>query len=67
MTYIIKTQFKMKISDCCGAEMTDINIEDYGICPDCKDHCEFIDYDSDDDLIYNNFCHEGGIKYERNT
>jgi hypothetical protein len=33
----------MKISDCCGAEATDPVMEDYGICPDCKDHCEFID------------------------
>ena len=44
----------MKVSDCCGAEMTDPVMEDYGICPDCKDHCEWEDYDSDDDLIYNN-------------
>ena len=57
----------MKISDCCGAEMTKPIMEDYGICPDCKDNCEWVDYDSDDDLIYNNFCHEGGIKYESNT
>jgi hypothetical protein len=49
----------MKISDCCKAEM----IEE-GICPCCEDHCEWVDYDSDDDLIYNNFNHEGGIKYE---
>jgi hypothetical protein len=53
----------MKVSDCCGAEATDPVMEDYGICPDCKDHCEFKDYDSDDDLIYNNWCHEGGIKF----
>jgi hypothetical protein len=54
----------MKISDCCGAEMTEPIMEDYGICPECQDHCEWLDYDSDDNLIYNNFCHEGGIKYE---
>ena len=33
----------MKISDCCGAS-ADGN-EDYGICPDCKEHCEFNDED----------------------
>lgn len=33
------------------------------ICPCCEDHCEWIDYDSDDDQIYNNWCHEGGIKH----
>ena len=35
----------MKISDCCGAEAYsngDSSTEDYGICPDCKEHCEYI-------------------------
>ena len=27
-------------SNCCGA-MPVGNCEDYGICPDCKEHCEF--------------------------
>lgn len=31
------------ISNCCGA--SDIRFEDYGICPDCREHCEFIDED----------------------
>lgn len=41
----------MKISDCCGAAV-DGN-EDYGICPDCKEHCEFIDDEDDleDEII----------------
>jgi hypothetical protein len=56
-------RFFMKISDCCGTEMTEPIMQDYGICPDCQDHCEWVDYDSDDDLIYNNWCHEGGIKH----
>jgi hypothetical protein len=50
----------MKISDCCGAEITDKKI-----CSLCEEECKLVDYDSDDDSIYNNFCHEGGIKYER--
>jgi len=29
------------VSSCCGA--SDIRYEDYGICPDCKEHCDFID------------------------
>jgi hypothetical protein len=33
----------MKISNCCGAG--DLVYEDYGICPDCKEHCEFEDED----------------------
>jgi len=55
----------MKVTKCCGAEMTDQNIDK--ICPACQDDCEWVDYDSDDDLIYNNFNHEGGIKYESNN
>lgn len=38
----------MKISDCCGAEAYsngDSSTEDYGICPECKEHCEYIDVD----------------------
>jgi formylmethanofuran dehydrogenase subunit B len=50
----------MKVSNCCGAEMTDEIL-----CPSCQDDCDWVDYDSNDDDIYNNFCHEGGIKYER--
>jgi len=53
----------MKVSTCCQAEATDPLMLDYGICPECQDHCEFEDYDSDDDSIYNNWCHEGGIKF----
>ena len=28
------------LSNCCGAAAE--GNEDYGICPDCKEHCEFI-------------------------
>lgn len=57
-----------KISDCCGAAARDPIMLDYGICPDCKDHCEFIEEqdEPDDYQIYNNFNHEGGIKYTPN-
>ena len=41
----------MKVSECCGAyhEMA----EDYGICPDCKEHCEFVEEDEEfeEDII----------------
>lgn len=30
----------MKVSDCCQAPCIET---DYGICPDCKEHCEFVD------------------------
>ena len=33
-------------SDCCGA-YTDMT--EYGICPECLEHCEFIDEDEDED------------------
>lgn len=55
----------MKLSECCGAEATDPLMLDYGICPDCQEDCEFIDDEPDDDEIYNNFNHEGGIKYTK--
>jgi hypothetical protein len=52
----------MKVSTCCQAEAEN---EDYEICPECLEHCDFEDYDSDDDEIFNNFNHEGGIKYNK--
>ena len=36
----------LKYSSCCGAEAGDF--EDVGICPDCKEHCEFIEDDEDE-------------------
>lgn len=32
----------MKYSDCCGAACSHW---EYGICPDCKEHCDFHDED----------------------
>ena len=29
------------ILDCCGAYLADCHVE-YGICPDCQDHCEVV-------------------------
>lgn len=53
-----------KISECCGAAATDPIMLDYGICPECNEHCEFVEEKEPDDYrIYNNFNHEGGIKY----
>lgn len=39
----------MTISDCCGAEPrgSDIPWTDIGICPDCRDHCEYIEEDDE--------------------
>jgi hypothetical protein len=34
------------VSDCCGVEMTGIQM-DYGICPDCGEHCELVADDAD--------------------
>ena len=36
----------MLYSECCGAEGGDY--EDVGICPDCKEHCDFIEDDEDE-------------------
>lgn len=35
----------MKVSDCCGVPAYsngDSSTEDYGICPECLEHCDFI-------------------------
>jgi hypothetical protein len=41
---------KLKVSDCCGEEPRgngDNDSEDYGICPCCGEHCEYIEQDED--------------------
>ena len=41
----------MLISNCCGAENTgngDVDFAEFGICPDCKEHCEFEELGEDD-------------------
>lgn len=39
----------MKISDCCGAPCAGIDgCEETGICPDCKEHCEWVDDEEDE-------------------
>lgn len=35
------------ISDCCGAKAFG-ELTDLGICPDCKEHCEYIEVDEDE-------------------
>ena len=42
----------MLISNCCGAANKsngDTDYAEFGICPECKEHCEFIDEDSLED------------------
>jgi len=36
------------VSDCCGAS-TDMS--EYGLCPECLEHCDFIDEDEDEDEV----------------
>jgi hypothetical protein len=36
----------MIVSNCCGAPAVE-NSEDIGICPDCLEHCEFVDEDEE--------------------
>ena len=33
-------------SDCCGAYTS---MPEYGLCPDCMEHCEFYDEDEDEE------------------
>lgn len=37
----------MKISDCCGVPPIG-NSDDYGICPECKEHCDYVNDNADD-------------------
>ena len=38
----------MKVSDCCGASPDGIDgCKDVGICPDCKEHCEWLEEDDE--------------------
>ena len=45
MENVIRVYF---VSDCCGCEMTFAQT-DYGICPDCGEHCEVIRQEVSDD------------------
>jgi len=35
------------VSSCCGA--SGFEFEDYGICPDCREHCDFVDLEDEED------------------
>jgi hypothetical protein len=48
----------MKVSDCCKAE-----IEKENICTFCEEECKVIDYEPNDEQIYNTFNCEGGINF----
>jgi len=37
----------MLVSNCCGRPVVG-NSDDYGLCPECKDHCEYIDDEIED-------------------
>ena len=44
----------MLISSCCGANNTgngDSDFAEYGICPECGEHCEFIEEDDEEVCI----------------
>jgi len=33
---------KERVTDCCGAPPVGAS-EDMGLCPECKEHCEYVD------------------------
>jgi hypothetical protein len=44
----------MLVSNCCGASNRgngDSDYAEYGICPECKEHCEFVDDDDSGDEL----------------
>lgn len=38
----------MPVSECCGVEAGEYL--DYGLCPECKEHCDFVDDDEEEDI-----------------
>lgn len=43
----------MKVTDCCGSPAYsngDCDTEDFGICPECGEHCEYVDDGEDEDI-----------------
>ena len=49
---------KMKVSNCCGAppySNGDSSTEDYGICPACKEHCEYVEHEDNEVAEINGF------------
>jgi len=43
----------MKVSNCCGYEIGDPHYLDIGICPDCKEHCDFEEIDEEEETDLN--------------
>jgi len=41
------------VSDCCGVPPKgngDCDTSDFGICPECGEHCEYVDYSDEDEM-----------------
>lgn len=49
----------MKYSDCCEAPMS-LEMEDFGICPECKEHCGIYDDEDEDEELEDMCSHCGG-------
>ena len=59
----------MAISTCCGAHTT---MPEYGICPDCREHCDWEDEEEQDDeptddQLANNYRREGRISFNNSS
>ncbi len=39
----------MKVSICCGVAIDDPIAEDFGICPECLEHCDFEQENEEDE------------------
>ena len=50
----------MAISTCCGAQTT---MPEYGICPDCREHCDWED-DDDETIAHQETLAQDEIRYE---
>lgn len=50
----------MPYSTCCGAYT---NMEEIGICPECKEHCDFDEYADGEDSLFD-WCPKCGKQYD---
>ena len=55
-----------KVSDCCGAEDGPTSLDgpfwsDIGVCPDCREHCEFIE--PEEEFVICPDCSGNGTRY----
>lgn len=57
----------MKISNCCGYEIGDPYYLDIGLCPACKEHCDFEEIDEEEETDLNTINTENEQRISKTT